>query len=191
LTPVLTTPYPACAQPDVCIAPAALGVSNNGNFLFVANQGSNNISSFAFCVVVSATCPTPNGQLTQVGPPVTAGQGPVSIASDPYWNYVYVADFASNQVSQYAFSPGSGVLTPLSNPTISTGTSPVSITVISGQTGSYVGSSIYNLTDYVYVANNGGTSISIYTLATATGQLTNYGAPYILQGGQPSSVVAR
>jgi 6-phosphogluconolactonase len=191
LTPVISTPYPACGQPGVCVAPAALGVSNNGNFLFVANQGSNNITSFAFCVVVSATCPTPNGQLTQVGPPVAAGQGPVSIATDPYWNYVYVADFASNQISQFAFSPGSGVLTPLSNPTISTGTSPISVTVISGQSGTYVGSSTYNPTDYAYVANNGGTSISIYTLATATGQLTNYGSPYILQGGQPSSVVAR
>ncbi|HEX8814560.1 MAG TPA: beta-propeller fold lactonase family protein [Terriglobales bacterium] len=191
LTPLLTTPYPACAQPGVCIAPAALGISNNGNFLFVVNQGSNNVTSYALCVVVSATCPTPNGQLTQVGPPVAAGQGPISIASDPFWNFVYVADFASNQISQYLFSPGSGVLTPLSNPAISTGTSPVSITVISGQTGTYVGSTVYNLTDYAYVANNGGTSISIYTLNTQSGQLTNYGAPYILQGGQPSSVVAR
>jgi len=191
LTAVGGSPYPACASPSVCIAPAAVAISQNGTFLFVANQGSNNVTSFALCVVTSATCSTPNGTMTQVGTPVTAGEQPVAIAEDPNFNFVYVADYASNQVSQYAFSPGSGVLTPLSNPTISTGTSPVSITVRSGQTGTAVGNTTTNPTDYAYVANIGGTSLSIYTLATGTGQLGNLGSPYVTSGGQPSAVVAK
>ena len=128
--------------------------------------------------------------MTQVGT-VAAGSAPVAIAVDPNFNFVYVVDYLSNQISQYAFSPGSGVLTPLSNPSISTGTNPVSITVRSGQTGTAVGSTTTNPIDYVFVANIGGTSMSIYTLATATGQLNILGQPYVTSGGQPSAVVAK
>jgi len=194
LTAVGGSPYQACAptQPPspVCIAPTAVAISQNGTFLFVANQGSNNVTSFALCVVTSATCSTPDGTMTQVSV-VAAGEKPVAIASDPNFDFVYVADYASNQVSQYAFSPGSGVLTPLSNPTISTGLNPVSIAVRSGQTGTAVGNTTTNPTDYVFVANIGGTSVSIYTLATATGQLDILGQPYVTSGGQPSAVVAK
>jgi len=191
LTPVAGSPFSACDLPSVCIAPAAVAISQNGTFLLVANQGSNNVTSFALCVVTSSTCSNPNGTMTQVGAPVTAGEQPVAIALDPNFDFVYVADYASNQVSQYAFGPGDGVLTPLSNPTISTGTSPVSIAVRSGQTGTAVGNTTTNPTDYVYVANIGGTSLSIYTLATATGQLGTLGSPYVTSGGQPSAVVAK
>jgi len=185
------SPYLACASPSVCIAPTAVTISQNGTFLFVANEGSNNVTSFAICVVTSATCSTPNGTMTQVGPPVAAGEGPVAIAVDPNFNFVYVVDYLSNQVSQYLFSPGTGVLTPLSNPSISTGTSPVSIAIRSGQTGTAVGNTTTNPTDYAFVANIGGTSVSIYTLATATGQLNILGQPYVTSGGQPSAVVAK
>jgi len=195
LTALGESPYPACtatqSSSPVCIAPVAVAISQNGQFLLVANQGSNNVTSFALCVVTSATCSNPNGTMTQVGAPVTAGEQPVAIAVDPNFDFVYVADYASNQVSQYAFGPGNGVLTPLSNPTISTGTSPVSIAVRSGQTGTAVGNTSTNPTDYVYVANIGGTSLSIYTLATATGQLSTLGSPYVTSGGQPSAVLAK
>jgi 6-phosphogluconolactonase (cycloisomerase 2 family) len=191
LSPIGGSPYAACAAPSVCIAPAAVAISQNGTFLFSANEGSNNVTSFALCVVASATCPTPNGTMTQVGTPVAAGQQPIAIAVEPNFNFVYVADYASNQVSQYGFAPGSGVLTLLSNPSISTGTSPVSIAIRSGQTGAYVGDPTYNTTDYAFVANLGGTSLSIYTLDTATGQLSILGAPYVTSGGQPSALVAR
>ena len=196
LTPVGGSPYPACTSlppspPPVCIAPAAVAISQNGTFLFVANQGSGNVTSFALCVVTSATCSTPNGTMTQVGMPVAAGQGPVAIAVDPNFNFVYVADFASNLVSQYEFSPGTGVLTPLSNPSISTGASPVSIAIRSGQTGTAVGNTTTNPTDYAFVANIGSTSLSIYTLSTSTGQLNILGQPYVTSGGQPSAVVAK
>jgi len=197
LTALGGSPYPACLptpsnESPVCIAPTAVTISQNGTFLFVANQGSNNVNSFALCVVTSATCSTPDGTMTQVvGMPVTAGEQPVAIAEDPNFNFVYVADYASNQVSQYEFSPGSGVLTPLSNPSVSTGTSPASITIRSGQTGTAVGNTTTNPTDWAYVANIGGTSVSIYSLSTVSGQLSISGSPYITSGGQPSAVLAK
>jgi len=197
LTALGGSPYAACLptpsnESPVCIAPTAVTISQNGTFLFVANQGSNNVNSFALCVVTSATCSTPDGTMTQVvGMPVTTGEQPVAIANEPNYNFVYVADFASNQISQYEFSPGTGVLTPLSNPSISTGTSPVSISIRSGQTGTAVGNTTTNPTDWAYVANIGGTSLSIYSLSTVSGQLSISGSPYITSGGQPSAVLAK
>jgi len=101
-----------------------------------------------------------------------------------------VADRQSNQVSQYSFSPGTGALTALSPPSVSAGTTPVSIAVRSGVTGSSVGSTTLNPTDYVYVANLGGTSMSIFALTTSSGLL---GTPqtFATTAGQPSAVAVK
>jgi 6-phosphogluconolactonase len=185
LTAVGASPY------AVGTAPSALSISANGAFLLVANSGSNDVSSFAICVATSATCTTPDGTMTQVsGSPYSSGIRPVAIAFDPGFNFVYVADQQSNQVSQYSFSPGTGQLTALSPAAVSTGTTPVSIAIRSGTTGTSIGNSSLNPTDYVYVTNIGGTSMSIYTLTTSSGLLTVLGAPFTTPG-QPSAVAAR
>jgi len=181
---------------NVGVSPSGLGISPNGGFLYVANAGadSNNISAFAICdnVVNSCAKPTsPDGTLTQVaGSPFPAGLGPVAIAFDPNFNFAYVVDEGSNTVSQYSYGTGDGVLTPLSPATISTGTTPVSIAVRVGATGTNIGNTITNPTDYVYVANNGAGSISTYTLTTSTGILNVFGTP-IITFGQTSALAAR
>jgi 6-phosphogluconolactonase (cycloisomerase 2 family) len=192
LTAVAGSPYASCNLPNTnCVAPSAVAISPNGEFLLVANSGSNNVSSFAICAVVSTTCSTPNGTLTAVtGSPFPAGIGPGAMAFDPGFNFVYVVDQQSNQVSQYSFGPGNGVLTPLSPATISTGTTPVSISIVSGVTTQYVGNPTYNTADFVYVANIGGTSLSIYALTTSTG-LLGTPEPFTTAAGQPSAVVAK
>ncbi len=192
LTAVPGSPYASCVSgTEVCIAPAAVQVSPNGQFLLVANSGSNNVSSFAICVVTSATCPTPDGSMTAVaGSPFAAGGGPTAIAFEPAFNYVYVVDKQYNQVSQYSFSTGTGVITALSPPTISTGTTPVSIAIRSGATGTNVGNSTLNPTDYAYVANLGGTSLTVYTLATSTGLMSPLGQAFTT-AGQPSAVAVK
>lgn len=192
LTVVGGSPFASCTLPNTnCVAPSAVAISPNGEFLLVANSGSNNISSFAICVVVSTTCSTPNGTLTAVtGSPFPAGIGPVAIAFEPAFNFAYVVDQQSNEVSQYSFGPGDGVLTPLSPPTISTGTTPVSLSIVSGATTQYVGNPTYNTTDFLYVANIGGTSLSIFALTTSTG-LLGTPQPFTTQAGQPSAVLAK
>jgi len=192
LTAVPGSPFASCNLSNTsCIAPSAVAISPNGLFLLVANSGSNNVSSFALCVTVSVTCSAPNGAITAVtNSPFPAGIGPGAIAFDPGFNFVYVADQHSNEVSLYSFGPGSGVMTPLSPPTASTGTTPVSIGVRSGVIAADVGNSTLNTTDFVYVANIGGTSLSIYSLTTATGIL---GTPqtFTTLAGQPSAVVVK
>ncbi len=181
---------------NVGIAPSGVAVTPNGGFLYVANAGanSNNISAFAICDALVTSCANPNspdGTLTPVaGSPFPAGLGPVEIAFDPGFNFAYVVDRASNEISQYAYGPGDGVLTPLSPGSISTGLTPVSIAVLSGVIPTDVGNSLYNLTDYAYVANLGAGTISTFSLSTTTGLLTVVGQPLVVFG-QTSAVTGR
>jgi len=181
---------------NVGTSPSGLGISPNGGFLYVMNAGSdsNNISAFAICdfQVTSCNSPTtPDGTLTEVtGSPFSTGLGPIGIAFDLNFNFAYVVSKGSNTISQYSYGTGNGVLTPLSPATISTGLTPVGIAVRTGATGTDIGNTITNPTDYVYVANNGAGSISVYTLATATGLLNVSGMP-ILTFGQTSAIVVK
>jgi len=179
LTQLGNSPY------TVGTAPTAALVTADGNFLYVANTGSNNVSAFTVCDNASPSCVTPDGSLTaSSGSPFSAGLGPVAMTEDPSNTFLYVADEQSNQVSQYKISAGTGVLTPLSPGAISTGVSPVSLAAITGPTVSTV------TTDYLYVTNIGGTSISVYSYVTTTGALSVVGAP-VTTGGQPSAVVVK
>lgn len=186
LTPVPGSPY------AVALNPSGLAISPAGTFLLVANTGSNNVSSFAICLAVSSTCTVANGAMTQVpNSPFSAGIGPVAIAFEPAFNFVYVVDQRSNEISQYAFNTGTGVLTALSPATISTGTTPVSLALRSGQGGTNVGNTTTNPTDYAYVANFGASSISAFTITTSTGGMDVLGTPTVLQTGQPSALIAK
>jgi len=188
LTPLGASPY------NVDLSPSAIAIAPNGGALLVANSGSNDISAFLVCDTLVVSCAdvnSPDGSLTAAsGSPFPAGGGPASIAFDPSFAFVYVADKASNQISQYSYGANTGVLSPLSPPTISTGATPVSVTVGSGTTGTNVGNTTTNPTDYVYVANNGASTVSIFNLNTTTGLLDVVGTP-VDTFGNPSAVVVK
>ena len=188
LTPLGASPY------TVGTSPSGVAISPNGGFLYVANTGSDNVSAFAICDTIVISCAnvnSPDGTLTPVtGSPFSAGGGPVTIAFDPAFDFAYVVDEQSNQVSQYSFGSTNGVLTPLSPPAISTGTTPVSIAIRSGATGTNIGNTLTNPTDFVYVANNGASTLSVFTLNTTTGLLNILGTPFTTFGN-PSALAAR
>ncbi|HWY56375.1 MAG TPA: beta-propeller fold lactonase family protein [Terriglobales bacterium] len=190
------TPLGVPFYDDGQTSPSGLAVTPNGGFLYVANAGanSNNISAYAICdkVVNSCTNPnTPDGTLTQVtGSPFPAGLGPVAIAFDPGFSFAYVVDKGSNTISQYSYGPESGVLTPLSPGTISTGTTPVSIAILPGVVVADIGNTLFNTTDYAYVANLGSGTVSIFSLTTSTGLLNVVGQPIVIFG-QTSAVLGR
>lgn len=170
------------------LEPVGVAITPKGDFLYVANSGgnSNNVSAFAICDAVVTSCTDPNnpdGKLTEVkGSPFPAGLGPVAIAVDPGFHFVYVADKGSNNVSQYSYATGTGALTPLSPGTASTGNGPVSIGVLSGATGTNVGNTTTNPTDYVYVANIGSGTVSTFALNTSNGLLGVVGTPFVTSG---------
>ena len=190
------TPLGVPFYDDGQISPSGLAVTPNGAFLYVANAGanSNNISAYAICDNVVTTCANPNtpdGTLTLVtGSPFPAGLGPVAIAFDPGFNFAYVVDKGSNTISQYSYGPGNGVLTPLSPGTISTGVTPVSIAILPGVVVADIGNSLFDTTDFAYVANLGSGTISVFSLTTSSGLLNVVGQPIVIFG-QTSGVLGR
>jgi 6-phosphogluconolactonase len=174
LTVLGTSPF------AVGLAPSGLALPPSGAFLYVANTGTNNISAFNICDKVVLSCAdvnNPNGDLTPVaGSPFSDGGSPVAIAVDPAFDFLYVLDKTSNQVSSFAFGTGTGVLTPLSvTPTVSTGQAPAAFVIVSGTTGVNIGNTLTNPTDFVYVVNNESSTLSVFTLNTTTGVLTTLG----------------
>jgi 6-phosphogluconolactonase (cycloisomerase 2 family) len=153
--------------------------------LFVANSGSNNVSVFAACIQVSATCATPNGTLAQIasGSPVSAGVGPSTILINPTSDFVYAVDRGSNQVSGFQYSPATGALTSLG-------------VAVSGGASVFSGGITANVADnsktfnWVVVSNNGASSVSAFRV-NATGRLVALtSGPFAVQG-QPSAILLR
>ncbi len=174
LTVLGTSPF------AVGLAPSGLALPPSGAFLYVANTGTNNISAFNICdkaVISCADVNNPDGNLTPVaGSPFSDGGSPVAIAVDPAFDFLYVLDKTSNQVSSFAFGTGTGVLTPLSTtPTVSTGQAPASFVIVSGTTGVNIGNTLTNPIDFVFVVNNESSTLSVFTLNTTTGVLTTLG----------------
>ena len=92
----------------------------DGKFLYVANQGSNNVSAFAV---------GSGGALTAVsGSPFAAGTAPTFAIVNHNGNHLYVADRDSNDITDFAIS-GSGSLTAASGSPYAIGTNPVWIAV--------------------------------------------------------------
>jgi 6-phosphogluconolactonase len=99
LQTVTGSPFPAGDNPG------PLAVDAYGNFLYVVDTGSDQISGYR----ISAS----NGALTPfTGTAISTGSGPTSIAirSDDSW--LFVANINAATLSQYAITPASGTLTP-------------------------------------------------------------------------------
>ena len=170
-------------------APSALSITRDGGFLYVAN--SSTVSGFAICNQVVTSCNDPNspdGHLTVVaGSPFSAGIGPIAIVAAPSGKFLFVVNRHSNQISEYRIALGTGVLTPNTQGSISTGFDPVSATI---RVGTTTVESTGGITNYLYVANFGGSSISTYSFDSTVGTLGLVGGPIIVSGGQPSAVAA-
>jgi 6-phosphogluconolactonase (cycloisomerase 2 family) len=179
LTPLATFSVLAGTNPSALVLSPVLASSPGSSFLYVGNAGSNNISVFAACTVVSASCSSPNGLLTPVtGSPFAAGLNPVSLAMTPGGAFLYAADNGSNEISGFKVGQSTGVLSPTTTATFSAGTSPIWI-AIPPEGG------------YVYVANFGEASITAYGINTTNGFLGEVpGSPYSISNN-PTAIALR
>jgi 6-phosphogluconolactonase (cycloisomerase 2 family) len=169
------SPFSVLAGTD----PAALVLSPDQNFLYVANSGSSDISSFGTCAVVAANCATATGMLSPVsGSPFPAGTNPVSLAITPGGEFLYAANKNSNQLTGYKVGSGTGVLTPTATATFSTGLNPTWVAIPpEGK--------------YVYVANSGGSSVTAYGINLTNGFLGEVsGSPYSISN-TPTAIAIR
>ena len=101
LQPVTGSPFP------VGDLPGPIATDAYGNFLYVVNTGSSNVSAFS---IGSAT-----GHLTVLSPATVAtnlGSNSIAVRSDDSW--LFVANSTAGNVSQFSITPATGSLTMLS-----------------------------------------------------------------------------
>jgi 6-phosphogluconolactonase len=99
------------------------------------------------------------GALTaSTGSPYEAGVKPSAIVAEPHSKYVYVTDWASNDMIGYSVQSGS-MLSLLTSGPFKTSSEPAAITI--DPRGSFI-----------YVANESSATVSAYTLSLATGTPT-------------------
>ncbi len=170
-------------------SPSAMAISPNGGFLYVANTST--VSGFAICNQIVTSCNDPNapdGILAPItGSPFPAGLGPTNIVVAPSGKFLFVVDRLSNQVSEYKVAAGTGVLTANSQATISTASNPVWAAI---RVGTTIDATTGGTKDYLYVAELGASSLSIYTFDSTKGTLGRVGQPITIDGGQPSALAA-
>ncbi len=155
-------------------SPGSVSVDPSGKFAYVANIGSNTISAYAIDANTGALSEIDqNG--SAAGNAIVAGPAPESVTVDPSGRFAYVTN-SNNTISAYTIDTVSGALTeidqngPLAGTTVSAGVTPRSISIDpSGK--------------FAYVANQGDSSVSAYTINVNTGALTSVGTA-IAAGGE-------
>jgi 6-phosphogluconolactonase len=166
LTAIAASPFAVGHLPD------AIAVDPTGSFVYVTNQGDATISGF--------TIDRATGALTAIaGSPFSTGLGPTAIAIDPSSSYVYATAGGGGTVSAYAIGAGTGVLTPIAGSPYATGISPSSVAISPSE---------INNSAYVFIANQGGGTISIFALDGSTGTLSLASGSPLTTGRGPSAV---
>jgi len=175
-------------------APSAVALTPDGNFLYVANGGTNDITAFAACTNKNLNCVNPDGHLTLnsvAGSPFSAGLGPVAMTAAmdiPGDEFLFVVDQVSNQVSQYKVAVGTGVLSPASPATLSTGAGPSAIVIRPADQPVLADG---GFTNYLYVANTAAGTISSFSYDTTQGILQLITGSSVTTPGQPAGLAVR
>ena len=158
--------------------PTATGTSPHGivgtldkKYVFVGNEGSNDVSAFAVNDVTGALTAVP-------GSPFSTGTNPRALTLYGNTYFLYVANAGSDTVSAFAVDYRAGGLIPLSPATTATGKGPSSMAV-EPSFGS----------PYLFVANSAGSNdISAFVIDQGTGSLTPVAGSPFPAGGNPLSL---
>ena len=130
-------------------------------FVYTANAGGNSISGFAN---------DGTGALTAVpGSPFSVPGQPFGLAATPNNQFLYATAFLNNQVNSFSISPTSGVLTPLTCPTVATtDVQPLKIAINPAGTLLFTANQIGSVTGFSINATTGCLSAISTTLTDAT-----------------------
>lgn len=152
--------------------PTSLTMHPLGQFLYVANKTSNNVSAFAINQVTAA--------LTAIGSPIAAGTSPSWSAVDPKARFLYVANNGSNNISGYKINMTTGALTVIPGSPFSSWPS--------GPISPPISVSVDPSSQFLYVAN-ANSSLTHFGIDQTTGALTHLASSPFLLSATPSSVV--
>jgi len=155
-------PLTVPAYPTDTIVPTAVNVLANNNNVYVAtydssayNPGGTPTSAANPGWVFGFAVGSGGAMTATAGSPYKAGVKPSGITSDPVNRFVYVTDFASNELIGYAIQSG-GVLNFLVNGPFKTGNQPTGIVVDPRGI-------------YIYVSDSLDSAITGYNIALPTG----------------------
>jgi 6-phosphogluconolactonase len=144
------------------VVPTAVTVLPNGNALYATvydqsayNPGGITTSTAHPGWIFGFALDSSGGLTPASGSPYQAGVKPSSLAADPTNRFVYVTDFASNQLIGYGIQSGN-ILKFLINGPFRTGNQPQSV-------------AIDPRGKYMYVANSLDSSVSAFVIDLATG----------------------
>jgi 6-phosphogluconolactonase len=98
-----------------------ISIDPQGKFLFVTE--SNALAVYPITLSTAAL------GAPVVAPAFAAGSVPISVSVDLTGQFVYVADYGLDSVSQFTMDTGTGVLTPMQVPTVAAGIGPVTIAI--------------------------------------------------------------
>ncbi|HZQ25899.1 MAG TPA: beta-propeller fold lactonase family protein [Terriglobales bacterium] len=170
LTPVGGSPYPTGTNPS------ALSVDSAGHFLYVANLDSQTFSGFSITSSTGGLTPMPGSPyFLTLGTTNTTTSTPVSVAVDTTNNYLFVPVVNPVNIYGYAIDGTSGVPSNLSGSPFTTSATGLAFSLVdaSGK--------------FLYVGNQGSSSISLFDIASDTGALTSVGT--VNTGSAPTSMV--
>ena len=153
---------PGAAFASDTIVPTGVTALANNNAVYATiydqsayNPGGTTTSSANPGWVFGFTVGSGGALTATLGSPYKAGVKPSALAADPTSRFVYVTDFASNQIVAYTVQ-SNGILNFLINGPFKTGSEPAAITI--DPRGKYI-----------YVANSLDSSVSAYVIDLATG----------------------
>jgi 6-phosphogluconolactonase (cycloisomerase 2 family) len=144
--------------------PSGIVVDPCDRFVYVANQGSNNVNAYNICSAIGiGACTSNDWSLVPVsGSPFSAGTSPGPLVVDPFGNFLYVLDTGQSAVSGYKIAQVSGALTALTPATVGVGSQPVSITIRGDD-------------NWLFVTNYISATVSQFIITPASGALTPAG----------------
>jgi len=163
LTAVAGSPYSAGSYPyRATLAPSS-------QFLYAANDGSNNVSGFSINPATGALTPVP-------GSPFPVGQNPYAVGFSPSGRFAYVANAGADSISAFTVNLQTGALTPVPGSPFADPGVPKSITA-NGPAPQFV--AVEPSGHFAYVSNTGSWTIAIYSIDQTTGALTPIaGSPF-------------
>jgi 6-phosphogluconolactonase len=145
-----------------------------GQFAYVANNGSDDVSGFKIDPVT--------GTLTAIpGSPVAAGSAPAIVSLTPDGRFAYVATDLGTKIAAYAVDQVSGALTPIAG-------SPFTTAFVQGQ--QFPGISVDPSSKFLYITSMNDSQVAGFAINNATGALTSVPGSPFAAGSQVSGLPA-
>lgn len=161
----------APASTATTLQPASVLVHPSKNFLFVANFGSDDVTTYKRNSTTGVI--TPLG----IAAPTPVGTGPIALATDPKGQFLYVLNQGSStaapSISAFSINTTTGVLTELAGSPFPTVATPTAFAV--SQSSSFL-----------YVANGTAGTISAFGMGSDGTLSPVTGSPFVAAGTTPN-----